>query len=102
MVVPRSHTSLHISALEYVGLSGILAGLLGSTVEEGTAKIKSRNVPLKRKVSQKGSALIASAALREPGWVCLGLRAQHLTFILNWFLSPGVTFWPPQTVTVCS
>lgn len=55
MVVPRSRTSPHISALEYVGLSGILAGLLGSTVEEGTAKIKSRNVPLKRKVSQKGT-----------------------------------------------
>lgn len=39
MVVPRS--SPDISALEYVGLSGILTVLLGSRVEEGTAK-KSR------------------------------------------------------------
>lgn len=49
MVVPRSRTSPHISALEYVGLSGILAELLGSTVEEGTAKNKEQKCAFKEK-----------------------------------------------------
>lgn len=78
MLVPRS--SPDISALEYVGLSGILTGLLGSRVEMGTAKIKSRNVLLKSKVSQKGSALKC----------CPPSRA---VFVWVWGLSISLSFW---------